>query len=180
MANVFRSKEVYKNFRYDIDKTKKVVPVQGVYIASEYRPPYYNNPTLRIYEISSVHATVVSFQDVTANNGEDPAYKIVDFKVERLIPNLINYTTGSANAGEDAAYKILDFQVSRLIPLCQFYESKSQNAGEDAAYKVIDFYITRLNPGETYFYKAKGNSTPEPMLRLSSITSESALVENYT
>ena len=150
MANVFRSKEVYKNFRYDIDKTKKVVPVQGVYIASEYRPPYYNNPTLRIYEISSVHATVVSFQDVTATNGEDPMYKILDFKVERLIPNLINYTTGSANAGEDTMYKILDFQV------------------------------TRLNPGETYFYKAKGNSTPEPMLRLSSITSESALVENYT
>ena len=180
MANVFRSKEVYKNFRYDIDKTKKVVPVQGVYIASEYRPPYYNNPTLRIYEISSVHATVVSFQDVTATNGEDPMYKILDFKVERLIPNLINYTTGSANAGEDTMYKILDFQVNRLIPSCEFYESKSQNAGEDTMYKILDFQVTRLNPGETYFYKAKGNSTPEPMLRLSSITSESALVENYT
>ena len=180
MASVFRSKEVYKNFRYDIDKTKKVVPVQGVYIASEYRPPYYNNPTLRIYEISSVHATVVSFQDVTATAGEDGWYKILDFKVERTIPTLINYTTGSVDAGEDAMYKILDFQVNRLIPSCEFYESKTQSAGEDTMYKILDFQVNRLNPEETYFYKAKGNSTPEPMLRLSSITSESALVENYT
>ena len=120
MANVFRSKEVYKNFRYDIDKTKKVVAVQGVYVASEYRPPYYNEPGIHIYEISGQHCT------------------IADFKTEEA------ETQGMKTAG----MYMLDIV--------------------DSGYR-LDIYG-----------KKSSNSTPEPILRLSSLTSEACVVENYT
>ena len=41
MANVFRSKEVYKHLKYDLHDRNEIVAVQGVYVSGEYRPPYY-------------------------------------------------------------------------------------------------------------------------------------------
>lgn len=181
MANVFRSKEVYKNIRFEIDKTKKVVPVQGMYVSGEYRPPYYNEPCVHIYTFSSQHANVADFQDVSATNGEDPMVKIIDFKIERLVPSITNYTVAETDAGEGSMVKILDFQVNRLQPSIDFYQSKNQNAGEGQMVKIIDFYVNRItNQQYTFFHKQRGESTPEPTLRLSSITSERATIENYS
>ena len=151
MGSVFRSKEVYKKLKYDLHGKNEIVAVRGVYVSGEYRPPYYNEPILKIYEISSQHATVVDFQDVAQSSGADSMVKIVDFKAERLIPQ------------------------------CQWYESKSQNAGEDSMVKIVDFVAEIYGGQTfTIYTKTFGESTPEPTLRLTSFTSELATVTNYT
>ena len=181
MGSVFRSKEVYKKLKYDLHGKNEIVAVRGVYVSGEYRPPYYNEPILKIYEISSQHATVVDFQDVAQSSGADSMVKIVDFKAERLIPTITNYSTAERNAGEDSMVKIVDFKAERLIPQCQWYESKSQNAGEDSMVKIVDF-VAEIYGGQTFtiYTKTFGESTPEPTLRLTSFTSELATVTNYT
>ena len=178
MANIFRSDEIYKNFRYDIDKTKKVVPVQGVYIASEYRPPYYTEPILRIFELTSEHATIVSFQDVELD-ASDGMVKILDFGMELLNPTLIQYTTEDVST-TDGMVKILDFGIGLLEPTYDFYKTVDVS-DTDCMTKIIDFgtEFFRL-PQPAIYSKRKGNSTPEPILRLTSITSESSIIENYT
>ena len=150
MANVFRSKEVYKNFRYDIDKTKKVVAVQGVYVASEYRPPYYNEPGIHIYEISGQHCT------------------IADFKTEEV------ETQGMETAG------MYMFDITESAYTLERYEKDyiDTKGMETAGMYMLGIVDTgyRLD----IYGKKFSNSTPEPILRLSSLTSEACVVENYT
>ena len=150
MANVFRSKEVYKNFRYDIDKTKKVVAVQGVYVASEYRPPYYNEPGIHIYEISGQHCT------------------IADFKTEEA------ETQGMKTAGmymfdiTESAYTLERYEKD-------YIDTKGMETAGMYMLGIVDSGY-RLD----IYGKKSSNSTPEPILRLSSLTSEACVVENYT
>ena len=180
MGQIFKSKEVYKHLKYALHNRHEMVPVQGVYVSGEYRPPYYNDPILRIYTVSTQPATVVDFQDVAQSSGVDSMVKIVDFKAERLIPTITNYSTAEQNAGEDSMVKIVDFKAERLIPQCQWYESKSQNAGEDSMVKIVDF-VAEIYGGQTFtiYTKTFDESTPEQILRISALVGESATVENY-
>jgi hypothetical protein len=150
MANVFRSKEVYKNFRYDIDKTKKVVAVQGVYVASEYRPPYYNEPGIHIYEISGQHCTIADFKTEEAETQGMKTAGMYMFDITESTYTLERYGKDyiDTKGMETAGMYMLDIV--------------------DSGYR-LDIYG-----------KKSSNSTPEPILRLSSLTSEACVVENYT
>ena len=150
MANVFRSKEVYKHLKNNPHDRNEIVPVQGVYVSGEYRPPYYNNPTIKIYTIESQPAEVVDFQDVNESTGDDAIVKVLDFSADFKTLNITNYTIASKSTGDDAIVKVLDFS---------------------AAF---------LQPSFTYYNQKQTNMTPEPMLRLSSLSSEKATIENYT
>ena len=150
MANVFRSKEVYKHLKYDLHDRNTIVPVQGVYVSGEYRPPYYNNPVLMIYEMSSQPAKIDDFQDV------------------------------SRSSDEDTVVKILDFSADFLQPSFDFYKTISESSGEDTVVKILDLSTTFIQPSFTYYNQKQTNMTPEPILRLSTLTSDRATVENYT
>lgn len=180
MANVFRSKEVYKHLKYNLHDRNEIVPVQGVYVSGEYRPPYYNNPVLMIYEMSSQPAKVGDFQDVNRSTDEDTVVKVLDFSVDFKPVNITNYTAASESSGDDAVVKILDFSVNFLQPSFDFYKTISESSGDDAVVKVLDFSTTFLQPSFTYYNQKQTNMTPEPMLRLSTLTSGKATVENYT
>jgi predicted choloylglycine hydrolase len=181
MANVFRSKEVYKHLKHDLHDRNEIVAVQGVYVSGEYRPPYYNNPTIRIYEISSNPAKVDDFREAVRSSDEDACVKVIDFGAQILIPTITNYTTASAEAGEDGCVKVIDFGVQPLSPTLDWYTSDSVSAGEDGCVKVIDFGVSIISiPQPTVYTTNRGESTPEPTLRLTSFTSELATVTNYT
>ena len=171
MANVFRSKEVYKHLKYELHDRNEIVPVQGVYVSGEYRPPYYNNPQ---------PAKVDDFQDVNRSSDEDTVVKILDFSVDFQTPSITNYTAASESSGEDTVVKILDFSVNFLEPSFDFYKTISESSGEDTIVKVLDFSTTFLQPSFTHYNRKQTNMTPEPMLRLSTLTSEKATIENYT
>ena len=180
MANVFRSKEVYKHLKYELHDRNEIVPVQGVYVSGEYRPPYYNNPVLMIYEMSSQPAKIVDFQDINRSSDEDTVVKVLDLSVDFQPVSITNYTTASKSSGEDTVVKILDFSVNFLEPSFDFYKTISESSGEDTVVKVSDFSAAFLQPSFTYYSRKQTNMTPEPMLRLSTLTSEKATIENYT
>lgn len=180
MANVFRSKEVYKHLKYDLHDRNTIVPVQGVYVSGEYRPPYYNNPVLMIYEMSSQPAKIDDFQDVSRSSDEDTVVKILDFSADFKTVNITNYTAASESTGEDTVVKILDFSADFLQPSFDFYKTISESSGEDTVVKVLDLSTTFIQPSFTYYNQKQTNMTPEPILRLSTLTSDKATVENYT
>lgn len=181
MGSVFRSKEVYKKLKYDLHDRNEIVAVRGVYVSGEYRPPYYNEPILRIYEMSSRHATVVDFRETVRSSDEDACVKVIDFGTQILTPTITNYTTASADTGEDGCVKVIDFAVQPLSPILDWYTSDSISAGEDGCVKVIDFGVSTISiPQPTVYTTDRGESTPEPTLRLTSFTSELATITNYT
>ena len=180
MANVFRSKEVYKHLKNNPHDRNEIVPVQGVYVSGEYRPPYYNNPTIKIYTIESQPAEVVDFQDVNESTGDDAIVKVLEFSADFKTLNITNYTISSKSTGDDAIVKVLDFSATFLQPSFDFYKTIFESTGDDAIVKVLEFSATFLQPSFTYYNQQQTNMTPEPMLRLSSLSSEKATIENYT
>lgn len=181
MANVFRSKEVYKHLRYDLHDRNEIVPVQGVYVSGEYRPPYYNNPILRIYDLDSNPAKVVDFQDTSASTGEDTIVKVLDFSANFMTPTITNYTAASVSAGEDTIVKVLEFSANFITPSFDFYKTISENAGEDTIVKVLGFSANFTQPSTyTWYHTKKTQCTPEPMLRLTTLSTEKATIENYS
>lgn len=180
MANVFRSKEVYKHMKYDLHDKHAIVAVQGVYITSEYRPPYYNEPGILIYEISGQHCTAVDFKTEEVNTqGMETAgmYKIdISEPIYSLQRYSIEYkdTTGMETAG---MYKI---DISNSSYTLQRYEKDYiDTSGMETAgmYKMM---LDGLGYFPTKYLPQANNSTPEPILRFSSFTSENCVVENYT
>ena len=181
MGSVFKSKEVYKKLKYDLHNRNEMVAVRGVYISGEYRPPYYNDTGIHIYQLTSNRATVVDYRDTSTTSGEDAIVKIINFKVDVFYPTIINYTNASTEAGDDAIVKVIDFGVTTATPSLNWYESNSVSAGDDAIVKVIDFGVTTTPiPQPIVYSTASGESTPEPTLQLSSLSSTGAVVTNYT
>ena len=119
MANIFRSKEVYKHLKYDLHNRNEMVAVQGVYITGEYRPPYYNEPCVHIYEISGQDCIVANFESEEVDT------------------------------------------------------SPSETSG------MYKFGMDFVGYMKTYYSTQSEESTPEPTLRLSSLTSENCVITNY-
>lgn len=181
MPNIFKSKEVYKHLAVTSERPPgKMVPVQGLYVSGEHRPPYYTEGLVHITGLTSTPGSAVSFKNVSRTD-EDGCVKVIDFTIDTGSISITNYTTASANAGEDCCVKVLDFWVEPSLDLTfDWYKTVSQSAGEDGCVKVIDFTVDVTNTFPlTHYPKAKANSTPEPILRVTGIGSGNCTVENY-
>lgn len=180
MANVFRSKEVYKNIRFEIDKTKKVIPVQGVYISGEYRPPYYNEPCVHIYEISSQDCNVADFKTDEYNTQGMETAGMYMFDVSTPTYSIQRYSTEYAEASptETGGMYLFDISVASYN-LQRYGKDYVDTQGMETAgmYTLIFFdqgySITRHS-------KNDNGSTPEPIIRITGLSSENCIVENYT
>ena len=105
MANIFRSKEVYKKVNknessYDRDV---LIPVgepakpnseYGVYVAGEYRPPYYTDG-LTILGFSSEHVHVVDYITDYKNTAKEPTTIAFGFSSPPCTFTKIRYTKES-------------------------------------------------------------------------------------
>ena len=180
MANVFRSKEVYKHLKYELHDRNEIVPVQGVYVSGEYRPPYYNNPVLMIYEISSNDCFVEDFQTDETDVYMSETAGIYDFGFSDPVFDIQRYS---------AQYLDTDIQKTSGIYSIDFadptftiirYGREYQDFTDNNTAGIYDISLqTPTTTFERYSQHTNG-STPEPILRLSTLTSDKATVENYT
>jgi hypothetical protein len=178
VANIFKTNEVYKHLKHGFRPEESVVAVRGMYVSGEYRPPYYNEGAIRILDYQTTPAKAVSFKNVSRKD-EDTGVKVIDFNAEFFHPTITNYTTKSVSAGEDTGVKVLEMNAAFFIPTLNFYKSISVSSGEDTGVKVLEMNAGFFMPTYTYYYKDYANSTPEPMLRLTSVSSGNCIVENY-
>lgn len=178
MGNIFRSNEVYKHTKTIINGHHQIIPVRGVYITGEYRPPYYNEPGIHITSITSTSPTIRDFTDVERSD-EDGMVKVLNFSVTRSEPTITNYTVNTVSSGEDTMTKLLEFSVTYNQPSYEWYTSATQNAGEDTMVKLLEFTVTRNGIQPITYTTSRQHSTPESMLRLTSLRTEPATIENY-
>lgn len=62
MANIFKSKEVYKHV-IKPGNTHQLIPVRGVYVANQQRSPYYIDHTISIVGIGTTPAEVITYTE---------------------------------------------------------------------------------------------------------------------
>ena len=159
MANIFRSKEVYKKVdkqesSYDRDV---LIPVgepfkanaeYGIYVAGEYRPPYYTDG-LTILGFSSNPALIVDYTSKYEYPPADEGSFMYDFDV-----------TGST-------FDIERFQKDYEYP----------PADEGSFMYDFDVITTATRVEQGRWYDTLINQ-PEPGMQLESITSDPAVITN--
>jgi hypothetical protein len=180
MANVFRSKEVYKHLKYNLHDRNEIVAVQGVYVSGEYRPPYYNNPTIRIYTIDSSPAIVADLQVDESNASDVPTVGMYALDTTESVWDIERYSQENADIENVDTVGMYGINITDTIWDIDRYERDYIDTNTDTvgvySLSVTD---TTLVDYERYSTELK-NNTPEPILRLSTLTSDKATVENYT
>ena len=180
MGSVFRSKEVYKKLKYDLHGRNEIVAVRGVYVSGEYRPPYYNDPILRIYEMSSQHATVVDFKTEEKNASTTDTGGFYKIGLSASTYNLTRYGKESKDVGTTDTGGLYKLGLSASTYDLHRYEKDYIDATSAETGGLYKLRLTSVGYVQTRYYVDKGNSTPEPTLRMTTLTSEDCTVTNYT
>ena len=77
------AKEVYYSFRDDRGD-RHMVPVRGVYVTGEYKPPSYIEPMLRLVSIKTTHPKIEEYTEVTKNHWSDTTNHLYDVDVDDI------------------------------------------------------------------------------------------------
>ena len=189
MANIFRSKEVFKKKSTVIKNTEtdstlykpfengEIVPVIGVYVTGEYRPPYYNNPGILLTEINSNKATVADFTQ--RSTSVKPDYSLNLHDIQAVDPlEIIPYTTRSTSVKPDYSLNLHDIQAVDPLEIIWFVTVKS-SVKPDYSLNLHDIQIVDHLEIE-YLTPINYPTAPEPMLRVTNITTNRAVVTNGT
>ena len=106
MANIFRANEVYKKPSKFLHDKNEMIPVRGVYVTGEHRPPYYSDSGLTLTSISSTSPTIANFideyKDITDNtlgfsNIDCSINSIELYRFEKDYKDITDNTLGFAN-----------------------------------------------------------------------------------
>jgi hypothetical protein len=179
MANVFRSKEVYKHLKYDLHYRNEIVPVQGVYVSGEYRPPYYNNPTIKIYTIDSSPAIVADFRVDESNASDMPTVGMYALDTTDTVWDIKRYSQENIDVKTSETVGMYEINITDTILDINRYGRDYIDTKTDTVGTYGLFVTNTTLEYEKYSTEIK-NNTPEPILRLSTLTSDRAAVENYT
>jgi hypothetical protein len=121
MANIFQSKEVLKKTR-NARGEAVIVPVYGMYVTGEYKPPYYNNNNgVFINSINTTKATVVDFTEDSVDVKDSFAcglasaafnvdWNIQLYESETAPDQYTGFSCGICNASFDINFSIKEYE----------------------------------------------------------------------
>jgi plasmid maintenance system antidote protein VapI len=105
MANVFRSKEVYKKIPKVSPDENPLRAVRGIYVSGAYRPAYYIDAFIHISNINTTKATIADYTERSTNITDDGAMRLVQVKFDDLV--LTEYTREHKNITDDGAMRLV-------------------------------------------------------------------------
>lgn len=179
MANIFRSKEVFKNARKR-NGDKVVVPVYGVYVSGEYKPPYYNDMGVRITNISSNPATVANFTQNEITMRDDHVLNLIELTMDTTCPTIINFTQDEKTMKDDHVLNLIDLTMDASLSYIISYTQDEVTMHDDHVLNLLELTMDYGLSSYTQYTKTHKNMTPDPSLRMTSIRTSKATVSNYT
>jgi hypothetical protein len=122
MANIFKSKEVYKHVTTEPHNggQHKLIPVRGVYVANVYRPPYYIDHTLEITNIENSYVTVDEYKETPVTAFASGIFTDVNIAVTNNPPYLKYYAQTPVTVCVDIGM-ILDVTIVNNNPYLLYY-----------------------------------------------------------
>ena len=118
MANIFKSKEVYKHVTTEPYNggQHKLIPVRGVYVANVYRPPYCIDHTLEITNIESTVAEIEEYKETPITVYATDFFPKTNVVITNLLPSIVYYSKTPLsiyiNLGVDAEVSITKQPIS--------------------------------------------------------------------
>lgn len=174
MANIFRSKEVYKRMPGVPAENNPLRPVQGMYVVGDWRPPYYILSGLHISDIKTTKATVVNFTTISEEAyDKDQNMSISRFNVGKL--TVQRFTKKYEDIYDDSKIAMTKFNVSPLS--VTLYSRAYENIYDDSKISMTKFKITS---GLSVLKRHRNpySTLPEPTLRIKSIETKKATITN--
>ena len=99
MANIFKTKEAYKNTSPQI-KVNPLRKVRGVYITGAYRPPHCLSHTLTVVKFENTKATIVKYTEDSRHANSDYSAAWLSVKENSKL-SVKHYTTDAKHANSD-------------------------------------------------------------------------------
>lgn len=177
MADIFRSKEVYKHIPREEYGEEKIIPVQGVYVAGEYRPPYYAEPGIAIISFDTTNPTVVDYTDDVINVDAGPTVVVFDMKSTFSFDS-IRYTTEDSGSTPSPTAVVFDVRSPAFNFGCSRYETEYVNATSSPTTVAFDIRSPGFSLGCTRQDKVSTQFSPDAAVTLESITSDPATISN--
>lgn len=181
MGIIFKSKEVYKHLEKKPNEQHKMVPVQGLYVSGEWRPPYYNDPALVITQFTSENCIPASFKSVYQDFKDADGCIMYGMNVSAPTVSIQRYTKEFVDLLPDPdGCAIYDMDISQPSYSFMRYSREYDSAKDNDGCGMYDINLNSAGGYNTTRYgKAKQNSTPEPILRVTQFISDPAVVENF-
>lgn len=169
MSNIFRSKEVFKKISKDVYDKDTIVPVRGVYISGEYRPPYYNNPGVQITKIETKKATVVSYTTEYTETEEPFTIGLMGFSSDSSI-QITKYGSEDKHVYDTFTIGLMGFDVSE--PTFVKYGREYDDTYDNFTIGLMGF--EESDAVSYHRYKIYEDQQPEPCIRLTKLVSTKA------
>ena len=103
------AKEVYYSFRDDRGD-RHMVPVRGVYVTGEYKPPSYIEPMLRLVSIKTTHPMIEEYTEVSKNHTSDTTHHLYDVDIDDIF-RIDWYSSKSTSNTDDTTHHLYDVDI---------------------------------------------------------------------
>ena len=185
MANVFRSKEVYKKIGkhdniYGIDI---IVPVGehdhpggGMYVTGEYRPPYYTDG-LTLESISSTPATITPLITIDGRS-LSPTTVVFGFTSDLCDWDVERYETDHASEYSDISITLFGFTSDPCDWNVERYGRDFYDTYTDISMVTFGFEYGLNDIDPVHNPTLNLNNQPEPAITLEGISSDPATIVN--
>ena len=171
------AKEVYYAFRDEETGTKQLVPVRGVYVTGEYKPPEYVEPILRVLEFKTNHPLIEDYIESSSTTKSGSSHHLYDIDLDATF-RIDAYTQATAPPQkEGSSHHLYDIDLDATFVIEAYQSTNVPPQKEGSSHHLYDISVD-----PTYVISAKtkviGGSQPEPILRMIEFNVSSATIED--
>ena len=171
------AKEVYYRFRDD-QGTAKVVPIRGMYVTGEYKPPLYTNPIIHMLSLTTAHPLIEDYIETKRTASTKASHHLYDVSLNPTF-RIDYYTTAKApNAYAKASHHLYDVDIDPTYRV-DYYTTINKSSNAKGSHHLYDVSI---NPSYSFStkYTDEKSSQPEPIIRLALLSATSPIITNET
>ena len=174
MANIFKSKEVYKHVP-GINSGDRLYAVRGMYVSGEHKVPYYIDAGIHIKSIQSNKLVVKDFTEASYEK-IDHVVNLINIEVTNAKPVLTQYSTASIQ-NQDHVVNLINIEVTIPKPPLLFYQTTRKD-NQDHVVNLIGIDVINMKPSMLFYNNMKQKTLPEPMVCVKSIISTKAIISD--
>lgn len=171
------AKEVYYAFRDEETGTKQLVPVRGVYVTGEYKPPEYVEPILRLLEFKTNHPLIEDYIETSATTKSGSSHHLYDIDLDATFV-VEAYTQATAPAQKQgSSHHLYDINVDATFVIEPYQSTTTPPQKHGSTHHLYDIIV---DPTCVISVKTTviGGSQPEPILRMIEFNVSSATIED--
>lgn len=107
---ITNAKEIYYSFR-DEHGTRHVVPVRGVYVTGEWKPPLYMEPILRVIEFNTNSITIEDYIETEVDHEDMSSIHLYDVGAD-LSFNMTFFSTCIGGSFPEPVLRMIEFNTT--------------------------------------------------------------------